>query len=150
MASGLDLAGAAAAIAMNGESGPVVLFDGVCNLCQNSVRFVIRRDRRERFRFGSLQSEAGRALLARHGIEDTGLTSIVLLEDGRFYRKSTAALKIARRLDGMWPVLYVFIVVPAVIRDAVYDFIGRRRYRWFGRSETCWIKTDAMRERFIE
>lgn len=155
MAGRLDYRSTAAqpeapALIESADDGPIILFDGVCNLCQNSVRFVLRRDRAGRFRFGSLQSAAGQALLQQHGLQDQGLTSIVLIQDGHAYRKSTAALRIARQLDGLWPALYGFIVVPAFLRDAVYDFIGNRRNRWFGRSQTCWIANETDSRRFID
>ena len=131
--------------------GPaIILFDGVCNLCARTVRFVAPRDPGGRFRFASLQSAPAQALLRQHGIDDPGMTSMILIEDGRAFRKSTAALRIARRLRRLWPVLYVFIVVPPFIRDAVYDFVGRHRYQWFGKRDTCWLPDPELRRRFLE
>ena len=126
--------------------GPVVLFDGVCNLCTASVQFVIARDSRKRFRFASLQSPAAERLLGRR--ED--LESMVLMEGGRTYRKSGAALRIARRLDGLWPLLSVFLLVPRPLRDAIYDWIGRRRYRMFGRRDSCWVPGPDLAARFLD
>jgi predicted DCC family thiol-disulfide oxidoreductase YuxK len=126
--------------------GPVILFDGVCNLCTGSVRFVIARDARARFRFASLQSAVAEKLL---GGRDQ-LDSVVLVEGGKVYRKSTAALRIARRLDGAWPLLAALLVVPRPLRDAVYDWIGRRRYRMFGKREACWIPHASVAERFLD
>ena len=128
------------------ERCPVILFDGVCNLCTASVRFVIGRDRRRRFRFASLQSAAAERLLGQRD----NLESMVLVQDGRTYRKSTAALRIARRLDGLWPLLSVLLVIPRPLRDAVYDWIGARRYRWFGRREVCWAPRPELAERFLD
>jgi predicted DCC family thiol-disulfide oxidoreductase YuxK len=128
------------------EQGPIILFDGVCNLCTGSVRFVIARDSRRRFRFASLQSAAAERLLGRR--ED--LESVVLVEGRNIYRKSTAALRIARRLDGLWPLLSILLVIPRPLRDAVYDWIGARRYRWFGRTEACWTPTPELAERFLD
>jgi predicted DCC family thiol-disulfide oxidoreductase YuxK len=127
-----------------------MLFDGVCNLCNATVDFVIRRDRRGAFRFASLQSAAGRALLGKHGLPPDVLDSIVLLDDDGAHTRSTAALRIARRLGGAWPLLYAFIIIPRPFRDLVYDFIGRRRYRWFGKRDTCRVPTPAEHERFID
>ena len=127
------------------ERGPIVLFDGVCNLCTGSVRFVIARDSRRQFRFASLQSSVAERLLGRR---DT-LESVVLVEDGRTYRKSTAALRIVRRLDGLWPLLSVLLVIPRPLRDAVYDWIGARRYRWFGRTDACWTPQPELADRFL-
>jgi predicted DCC family thiol-disulfide oxidoreductase YuxK len=126
--------------------GPIILFDGVCNLCTASVRFVIARDSRRRFRFASLQSAAAERLLG----ERDQLESMVLVADGKSYRKSTAALLIAKRLDGAWPLLAAFLVIPRPLRDAVYDFIGRRRYRMFGKRDVCWVPRPDLAERFLD
>jgi predicted DCC family thiol-disulfide oxidoreductase YuxK len=129
---------------------PVILFDGVCNLCERSVRFVVRRDREARFRFAPLQSVAARQLLADHNHTDERLSSVLLIESGQLYTKSRAALRIARRLDGPWPlVVYLFGWVPQVIADTVYDFVGRRRYRWFGEKDACWMPEDELKGRFL-
>lgn len=127
----------------------VVLFDGVCNLCNASVNFVIDRDPAGYFRFGALQSEEAAPLLRRAGLAPDHLGSIVLVEGGQVYTRSTAALRIARRLSGAWPLLAVFLAVPRPIRDAVYDVIARYRYRWFGREEACRIPTPELRARFL-
>ena len=128
---------------------PVVLFDGVCNLCNGSVQFILKRDPRGRFRFASLQSEAGRSLMAEHGLDPDVLSSVVLVEDGRAWQESSAALRIARHLPGGWKLLRVFTVIPRPLRDAVYRWIARNRYRWFGKTETCWLPTPELRERFL-
>lgn len=128
----------------------IILFDGVCNLCNASVLFVIDRDPQGRFSFAPLQGERGRELLAGHGRPADRLDTIMLLEDGRLYERSGAALRIARRLSGLWPLLTVFLVVPAPLRDAVYSFIARRRYRWFGRTDQCRIPTPDLRDRFLD
>jgi predicted DCC family thiol-disulfide oxidoreductase YuxK len=134
---------------MDGQHG-VVLFDGVCNLCHGSVQFIIRRDPKGRFRFTSLQSEAAKPYMDAHGLRADYLDSVVLIEDGVCYRDSTAALRIARRLRRLWPVMYVFILVPRFIRDGVYHWVGRNRYRWFGkREDACWVPTPELRGRFL-
>ena len=125
---------------------PVILFDGVCNLCTVSVRFVIERDSRKQFRFASLQSPVAERLLGRR--ED--LESVILLQNGKTYRKSGAALRIARRLDGLWPLLAVLLVIPGFLRDAVYDWIGRRRYRMFGKRDACWAPQPELADRFLD
>ena len=125
---------------------PVILFDGVCNLCTGSVQFVIERDSRKQFRFASLQSPVAERLLGRRN----DLDSVVLVENNAIYRKSTAALRIARRLDGLWPALAVFLVVPRFLRDAVYDWIGHRRYRMFGKRDACWVPNAELAERFLD
>jgi len=133
------------------EAGrPVILFDGVCNLCTGSVRFVIERDARRQFRFASLQSAVAQKLLGAQGRDGDRLESVVLVVGERTYRKSTAALLIARRLDGLWPVLAVFLLVPRPLRDAVYGWIGKRRYRLFGKREVCWKPRPELAERFLD
>lgn len=125
---------------------PVILFDGVCNLCTGSVQFVIERDSRKQFRFASLQSPVAEKLLGRRD----DLESMVLVQDGEIYRKSTAALLIAKRLDGLWPLLAAFLVMPRFLRDAVYDWIGQRRYRMFGKRDACWVPNAELAERFLD
>jgi predicted DCC family thiol-disulfide oxidoreductase YuxK len=131
------------------EPSPVILFDGYCNLCSESVDFVIERDPRAHFLLAALQSDAGKQLLRRHGRSIVGPDTVILIERGRLYEKSTAALRIARRLRGAWPLLYAFILVPRFLRDAVYDGIARNRTRWFGRRETCRLATPDVAARFL-
>ena len=132
------------------RQGPIFLYDGVCNLCTASVQFVIARDRRRRFRFASLQSPVAEQILGND--IDTGgrLGSVVLVLNGRTYRKSTAALRTVRMLDGLWPLLAVFLLVPPPIRDWVYDWIGTRRYRFFGRQDVCWVPQPELLELFLD
>ena len=129
----------------------LVLFDGVCNLCERSVRLVIRNDRRRRFRFASLQSPTAKRILAELDYRHDELSSVLLIEDGVLYRKSRAALRIARRMDRAWPLMfYLLYWIPAAVADPVYDFVGSRRYRWFGRKEECWIPNDDLRALFLD
>jgi len=128
----------------------IVLFDGVCNLCNGFVQFAVARDPESRLRFGALQSEAARRLVEGLRIPGPLPDSLVLVEDGRAYLKSTAALRIARRLRAPWPLAYGFIVVPRALRDLVYDFVARRRYRWFGRRDRCMVPTPGLGSRFID
>lgn len=127
----------------------IVLFDGVCNLCNTSVQFIINRDPGARFQFASLQSAMGQQLLREHQI-DPGDESIVLVENGRAYTHSTAALRIARWLSGGWSLFYGFVLVPTFIRDAAYRVVVHNRYRWFGKQELCMIPTPALRKRFLD
>lgn len=128
----------------------LVLFDGVCHLCQGSVRFVAERDPQGRFAFVPLQSATGQRLLLRHGLAGNDVRSLVLVEAGRVYTRSTGALRIARQLSSPWRALGLLLVVPASIRDAAYDWIARNRYRWFGRSETCEIPSPVVRARLVD
>ena len=129
---------------------PVVLFDGVCNLCNGSVRFVIERDPHKHFQFAPLQSETATTLIGRTADPLAMPDSIVLVDDGRLYVRSTAALRIARRLRFPWPLLWLFMAVPRPLRDWVYDVIARHRYGWFGRRDTCMVPTKEIRDRFLE
>ena len=129
---------------------PVVLFDGVCNLCNGSVRFVIERDPHKHFQFAPLQSETATTLIGRTADPLAMPDSIVLVDDGRLYVRSTAALRIARRLRFPWPILWVFMAVPRPLRDWVYDVIARHRYGWFGKRDTCMVPTKEIRDRFLE
>lgn len=127
----------------------IVLFDGVCNFCDASVQFIIKRDPSEHFYFTSLQSEKGQQLKQQFSISEHE-DSVVLIENGKFYTKSAAALRIAKKLDGLWHLLFLFILVPRPIRDKVYRYIAKNRYKWFGKKEdTCTLPSLEMRKRFL-
>lgn len=126
----------------------IILFDGVCNLCNSAVQYVIKRDGKGIFKFASLQSETGRALLVKSGLPPDHLKSFVYIRGSRFYTRSTAALKVAKQLKGPVQLLYGFIIVPKLIRDWIYDLIAKNRYRLFGRKDTCMIPTPQLKERF--
>ncbi|QOI97778.1 MAG: thiol-disulfide oxidoreductase DCC family protein [Flammeovirgaceae bacterium] len=128
----------------------VVLFDGVCNLCSGAVQFILKRDPEGTFRFASLQSEISKQLLANRGFEFSELNTLVLIKDQKIFTKSDAALEIARNLTGLWPLCYVFKIIPRVIRNPVYDWIARNRYRWFGKRETCWLPSVKWKDRFLD
>ena len=128
---------------------PTVLFDGVCNFCDAYVNFVIDNDRRRYFRFAPLQSDAGARLQQQYGIDPSQLETFVLIERGKAYLRSTAALKIVRRLGGVYPALYAAIVVPSPLRDFLYDWFAGRRYRWFGRKDECMVPTADVKDRFL-
>lgn len=129
--------------------GAIVLFDGVCNFCNSSVNFIIARDKEGYFKFAPLQSEAAEELLADAEIDRGETDSIVLIEEGEVYVYSTAALRIARRLDGLWPVFYAFFIVPRPIRNFFYKLFAKYRYRMFGKKDQCMIPTVEMRNRFL-
>lgn len=129
---------------------PVILFDGVCHLCAGSVRFVIKRDPTQRFRFARLQSGVAQQLLSEHHVANNALDSVVLIYRGQVYRKSRAALRTLLLLNGVWPVMGVFLLVPRFIADPVYDYIGRHRYRWFGKMDACWLPETDQRWRFLD
>jgi predicted DCC family thiol-disulfide oxidoreductase YuxK len=131
------------------ELRAVILFDGVCNLCNGAVRFVIERDPAGRFQFAALQSAAAARLVGSRS-RDRLPDSIVLVEDGRLWTRSTAALRIARRLRFPWPAAYAMIVVPRPLRDWIYNLVARNRYTWFGRRDACMVPAPALQARFLE
>lgn len=137
----------------SGQHDNVVLFDGVCHLCQGAVKFIIRRDPERRFRFASLQSEAGERILQgsrRPDISPDRINTIVLYQNGVYYTRSSAALRIAKGLRFPWPLAFGFIIVPRFIRDAVYRIVAANRYRWFGKDETCLVPTKENKPRFLQ
>lgn len=128
---------------------PVVLFDGVCNLCNSSVQFIIRKDKKKQFYFASLQGETGQALLKKFNLSTNHFNSFVLVENDKIYTKSTAVLKLLKLLGGWWKLLYAFIIVPPFIRNALYSFIAVNRYRWFGKRESCMLPAPELKSRFL-
>jgi len=131
------------------ENKKIILFDGVCNLCSSSVNFVIKRDKRDVFRFAALQEDIGKELVAVHNIDPAKTDSIVFIDHGKAYVKSTAALRAAKYLPGAWPLLYGFMIVPRFIRNWVYDIVARNRYKWYGKQESCMIPTPELRAKFL-
>ena len=129
----------------------IILFDGLCNLCSSSVQFVIKHDTKAVFKFASLQSEIGQKLLLDNGIPITNnnFSSFILIEDHSIYKESTAALRVARKLNGLCPLLYAAIIIPPFIRNAFYQFIASNRYKWFGKKDTCWLPTQELIDRFL-
>ena len=131
------------------ENHAVVLFDGVCNLCNGLVNFLIDHDRKAYFKLAALQSDEGKALLGKHGLSSEALDSLVLIEEGQVYQRSSAALRIAWRLGSAWALLYGLILVPRPVRDRIYDWIAKNRYNWFGRRDRCRRPTSELKERFL-
>ncbi len=130
------------------KSHPILLFDGVCNLCDGFVQWVIRRDPDGIFRFASLQSELGQSLIQKHQLT-TDLSTVILVDGEKTYSHSDVALEIVRQLGGFWTLLYILKIVPSFIRNAVYNWIARNRYRWFGQKESCMIPTPELKGRFL-
>ncbi len=128
---------------------PIILFDGVCNLCDGFVQFVIRHDAAGKFRFASLQSEVGAEILQQHNLPKDQLSSVVLSDGDRFYVKSNAALRVIKELSAPWNWLGLLLVLPRSLRDWGYDWIASHRYRWFGRRDSCMMPTPELRERFL-
>lgn len=128
----------------------VILFDGVCNFCNAAVQLVIKRDKEKRYVFCSLQSERAKEFLAGYNTDSQSLLSFILVEEGKVYTKSTAALRVARHLSGLWSLLYPLIVLPKSLRDIPYTFIANNRYKWFGKREECMIPSEELRARFLD
>jgi len=126
-----------------------VLFDGVCNLCNGVVQFLIARDPDIRFHFTTLQGETGGAVLKEFALEKESMRTLIYLRHGKIHLRSSAALHIARDMRGLWPMAYGLIIVPRFLLDAVYDLVARYRYRWFGRTESCMVPTPELTARFL-
>ncbi|MCG9972331.1 thiol-disulfide oxidoreductase DCC family protein [Christiangramia crocea] len=132
------------------ENKKIVLFDGVCNLCNGAVQFIIKHDKKDVFRFASLQSESGRKLVEERGLDPDEIDSIMLIEPGvAYYRKSTAALEISRDLSGGYSLLKNFLGLPEGFRDLIYDLIAKNRYKWFGKKDECMIPTPELKSKFL-
>lgn len=134
---------------MNNNEVSVILFDGVCNLCNSSVNFIIDRDKGRVFRFAVLQSGTGREFLEKNNLPAEPADSIMLIENGSWFTRSTAALRIAKKLSGAWPLLYIFIIIPRFVRDAAYNYIAKNRYKWFGRQDRCRVPAPELEELFL-
>jgi len=132
------------------EKQPIILFDGYCNLCNASVQFIIKHDKKRHFLLASLQSDAATKILLQLNTESfKNYDSIILVKDGKLYIKSTAALRIARKLNGIIKLAYIFIIIPRPLRDVVYDFIAKNRYKWFGKKQSCIIPNPEDIDRFL-
>lgn len=127
----------------------IILFDGICNFCSSSVQFIIKRDPVRIFHFASLQSEVGQQLVDRHQVSQD-LDSLVLLEKGRVYTKSSAVLRIAKELKGGYRLFAIFLIIPKPIRDFLYNILANNRYRWFGKKEQCMIPKPEDKQRFLD
>ncbi len=128
----------------------LILFDGVCNLCNGAVQFITKRDHKDIFRYAALQSDVGQKLIVERGIDTQKVDSIVLIEPGlAYFIKSDAALFIGKEFGGIWSALTIFTWIPRPIRDVIYDFIAKNRYRWFGRKDQCMIPTPELQAKFL-
>lgn len=132
---------------MNAEK--IILFDGVCNFCNSSVNFVIKRDKNSVFKFAPIQSERAQEILSSADDSFKKLDSFILVDDGKLYTKTTAALRVCKSLPGLWPLLYAFIIIPAFLRDPFYNLIAKYRYQWFGKADNCMIPTPEVRAKFL-
>jgi predicted DCC family thiol-disulfide oxidoreductase YuxK len=128
----------------------IILFDGICNLCNASVNFIIKNDKKNRFVFASLQSDVAKEILLQFSEKKLNLNTLIYFENGVLFEKSTAVLKIAKQLCFPWPIFYVFIIIPAFLRDNIYTFIAKNRYKWFGKKATCMIPAPELKSKFLD
>jgi len=128
----------------------IILFDGECNLCNGYVQFIIKRDPQAKFHFASLQSPWGKNVVTRYGRNAEAISTVLLLKNDKLYDKSNAVLEIVRGLNWLWPMLYIFKIVPLFIRNGIYQWVARNRYRWFGKRDECMVPTAEIKSRFIE
>jgi predicted DCC family thiol-disulfide oxidoreductase YuxK len=128
----------------------IILFDGDCNLCNGTVQFILKKDKKKQFKFASLQGKFGQDTLRKFGLPGGNPNSFILLEGESIYTHSSGALRLCRHLGGIWKLLYAFIIVPRFIRDGVYNFIARNRYKWFGKRESCYMPSPTLKNRFLE
>lgn len=131
------------------KSPKIILFDGVCNLCNGGVQFTLKRDKQKVFKFASLQSDFGQQKLKNLGMDTQNLSSFILLESDRVHTKSSAALRVAKELSGPASLLFGFIIVPKPLRDWVYSIVAKNRYKWFGKQNQCWIPSEELKSRFV-
>lgn len=132
------------------ENSKIVLFDGICNLCNSFVQRIIKNDSKDLFRFASLQSSFGQGFLKDYNLERQDFKTLVLLENNKYYTKSTAVLRIGKELRGIYKLSVILLWIPRPIRDFVYDIISKNRYRWFGKQESCWLPTPGLASKFID
>ncbi|MGO4730675.1 thiol-disulfide oxidoreductase DCC family protein [Paenibacillus sp. 2KB_22] len=131
------------------QGHPIVLVDGVCHFCQGLTKWIIKRDPEGKYHFASLQSDVAKALLVKGNLSTDSMDTFVLIENEKYYTRSTAALRLAKGLKFPYPLLYVFIIVPKFIRNAIYNWVARNRYRWFGKDEACMLPTPEIKDRFL-
>ena len=132
------------------DKDPLVLFDGVCNFCNYWVNFAIKRDKKKKLKFTTLQGATAKQLLPRYNINPTSLNSVIFIDKGKAYTQSSASLRICKYMDGGWKLFYGFMIIPKFIRDFFYNIIARKRYKWFGKKEECMVPTPELRNRFLD
>ncbi len=132
------------------KNNSIILFDGVCNLCDKLVLFIILRDKKSKFKFASIQSHIGQSLLRKHNMPLDDVDSFVLIKDDAVFQKSFAGLHVLKEIDGLWKLLYCFIIIPRPLRDFVYDKIANSRHNIFGKRDSCMVPTDELKNRFLE
>ena len=126
----------------------VILFDGVCNFCDHSVQFIIKRDKKALYHFASIQSDAGQEILRKYHVP-ADIDSIILVEGHKYFYKSSAVLRVCKNLKGGWKLLYCLLIVPKPLRDYFYSIVARNRYKWFGKKDSCMLPSPEIRKRFL-
>ncbi|MFN6077479.1 MAG: thiol-disulfide oxidoreductase DCC family protein [Fluviicola sp.] len=132
------------------NSNRIVYFDGVCNLCESSVQFIIRKNKKKNIQFASLQGSHGQAFLKENNFDTSEFSSLVYVENGKIYTKSSGALRITKQLKGLWPMMICFLIIPKFIRDGVYTYVAKNRYKWYGKKTSCWLPTPELKKRFLD
>lgn len=132
------------------EASKIVLFDGVCNLCNGSVQKIIENDSKNQFKFASLQSDFGQIFLAEHKLDNQNFKSLVLIDGNKYFTQSDAALRIGKELKGIYKISTILLWIPKFIRNSVYNIIAKNRYKWFGKQDSCWLPTEDLKEKFID
>ncbi|MFN5983788.1 MAG: thiol-disulfide oxidoreductase DCC family protein [Fluviicola sp.] len=132
------------------NSNRIVYFDGVCNLCESSVQFIIRKNKQKNIQFASLQGSHGQAFLKENNFDTSEFSSLVYVENGKIYTKSSGALRITKQLKGLWPMMICFLIIPKFIRDGVYTYVAKNRYKWYGKKTSCWLPTPELKKRFLD
>jgi predicted DCC family thiol-disulfide oxidoreductase YuxK len=131
------------------DGHPIILFDGVCNFCNGAIYFVLKQDKKGIFKFAPLQSEAGQRLLQHYNLSMKEFDSFILIDKGKVYKKSAASLRVMNKLPWYWKEAQILRMIPTAFRDAIYDFIAKNRYKWFGKKEQCMVPTPELRSRFL-
>ncbi len=134
---------------LSGNRKYLLLFDGVCNLCNEYVQFVVKRDPKAQFIFAPLQSSTGKEVLEKYGLPTESLSTVILLKKETIYMESDVAIEITKNLSGLWPVLSIFSIIPRIIRNPIYRWIAKNRYRWFGKKDACMIPSAELQSRFF-
>jgi predicted DCC family thiol-disulfide oxidoreductase YuxK len=132
------------------ENKPILLFDGVCNLCNWFVQFIIKRDKKKQFHFAPLQGKTGQKLLQQFNLPANNFNSFVLVCNEKAFTRSSASLRVLKMLGRGWQLFYVFIIVPRLIRDSVYNLLAKSRYKWYGKKESCMVPTPELKDRFLD
>lgn len=128
---------------------PIILFDGICNFCNSAVNFTLKRNTKADILFAPMQSSSGQKILSQYHLPADRMESFVFIENKKPYKQSTAALKVCRHLNGLWPLCYGFIIIPKFIRDGIYNWVAKNRYKWFGVRQQCMIPTPEIKSRFL-